>query len=201
MVTPLVITAVEIRRCGAGFRNFCFVKVSTTGFMTISNGERKPIVGWSEYIEERNMGVAQVIEWLGSLTIGLNPLPFSKIIAQLRANTRHVAGGIANQAIAAIENALLDIVGKSYGVPVCSLFGGPIRSEIPVYWSHCGSFRLNYHQMLRSPHTGKQTPPLRSLDDVKSLCDEVKASGHRAVKTNIFQFDPSGKVGAKCTCT
>ncbi|XP_065846450.1 D-galactarolactone cycloisomerase-like [Oscarella lobularis] len=165
--------------------------------MTTSNGERKPIVGWSEYIEERNMGVAQVIEWLGSLTIGLNPLPFSKIIAQLRANTRHVAGGIANQAIAAIENALLDIVGKSYGVPVCSLFGGPIRSEIPVYWSHCGSFRLNYHQMLRSPHTGKQTPPLRSLDDVKSLCDEVKASGHRAVKTNIFQFDPSGEIDGK----
>ena len=59
-------------------------------------------------------------------------------MAQLKANTRHIVGGIANQGIAAIENALLDDVGKAYGVPVCALFGGPFRSEMEVYWSHCG---------------------------------------------------------------
>ena len=40
---PLKITAVETRRCGAGFRDFCFVKISTTGFQP---GTKKPIVGW-----------------------------------------------------------------------------------------------------------------------------------------------------------
>jgi hypothetical protein len=33
----------------------------------------KPIVGWSEYIEERNIGVTQVIEWMGELVTGLDP--------------------------------------------------------------------------------------------------------------------------------
>ena len=118
------------------------------------------------------------------------------------------------QAIGAIENALLDVAGKAHGVPVCMLFGGPVRTELPVYWSHCGSFRINFRQHLTSPHRGNRpVPPLRhkitilplsvgnhhqiffrSLADVESLCEEVKESGHTALKTNIFRFDPSGAV-------
>ena len=56
------------------------------------------IVGWSEYLEERNIGVTAAIEWMGALVVGLDALPFSKIVAQLKAHTRHVAGGIASQA-------------------------------------------------------------------------------------------------------
>ena len=51
------ITAVETLRCGAGFRDFCFVKMTTDGEMPNpgKGGEgRKPIVGWSEYLEARN---------------------------------------------------------------------------------------------------------------------------------------------------
>jgi galactonate dehydratase len=118
-------------------------------------------------------------------------LPYAKIIAQLKANTRHVAGGIAQQAIAAIENALLDVVGKAYNVPVCALFGGPIRTKIPVYWSHCGSFRASYGDMLVTVD-GTPTAPLRSLDDIRALGAEVKSSGHTSLKTNMFIFDPAG---------
>lgn len=78
-------------------------------------------------------------------------LPYAKVIAQLKANTRHVVGGIASQGIAAIENALLDVVGKCYGVPVCALFGGPYRTELPVYWSHCGSFRVSMPSFALTP--------------------------------------------------
>ena len=46
----LRVTTVETLRCGAGFRNFCFVKMSTTD---------PSIVGWSEYLEERNIGISQ----------------------------------------------------------------------------------------------------------------------------------------------
>ena len=35
--------------------------------------------------------------------------------------------GVNQRAIAAIENALLDIKGKALGVPVYELFGGPVR--------------------------------------------------------------------------
>ena len=118
-------------------------------------------------------------------------LPYAKIIAQLKANTRHVAGGIAQQAIAAIENALLDVVGKAYNVPVCALFGGPIRTKIPVYWSHCSSFRASYGDMLVTVD-GTPTAPLRSLDDIRALGAEVKSSGHTSLKTNMFVLDSAG---------
>ena len=36
-------------------------------------------------------------------------------------------GGVNQRAIAAIENALLDIKAKALGVPVYELFGGPVR--------------------------------------------------------------------------
>jgi hypothetical protein len=85
------------------------------------------------YLEERNIGITQVIEWMGELVRGADPLPFGRVVAQLRANTRHIVGGIASQAVAAIENALLDVVGKALGVPACALFGGPQRTELPVY--------------------------------------------------------------------
>ena len=192
MAIEMKITALDCLRCGAGFRDFCFVKISTDG----TTPEGKPIVGWSEYLEERNIGVTQVIEWMGQLVVGEDPLPWAKIVAQLKCNTRHIVGGIANQAIAAIENAILDVVGKAYGVPCAALFGGPIRTELEVYYSHCGSFRVGFNEMLQSPHTGEMTPPLRSLDDVRALGAEVKASGYKALKTNIFLFDAAGGPGS-----
>ena len=73
------------------------------------------------------------------------------------------------QAIGAIENALLDVVGKALGVPCSALFGGPVRTELPVYWSHCGSFRVNYHKHLTSPHRdNKPVPPLRYVEGAPS---------------------------------
>ena len=56
------ITAVETLRCGAGFRDFCFVKMTTDGDMPADpenpgggEGDRKKIVGWSEYLEGREL--------------------------------------------------------------------------------------------------------------------------------------------------
>ena len=56
MVRAVRITGVETLRCGAGFRDFCFVKMTTDGDMPNGGGgegRRKPIVGWSEDLEER----------------------------------------------------------------------------------------------------------------------------------------------------
>ena len=103
------IAAVRTLRCGAGFRDFCFVKMTTVRLLCFRGccfaqddyvGQRfvcvhrmlwgsdcvKPyadaypglhvpvqdtgLVGWSEYLEERNIGVTQVIEWMGELVTG-----------------------------------------------------------------------------------------------------------------------------------
>ncbi|GIX47828.1 MAG: hypothetical protein KatS3mg131_2039 [Candidatus Tectimicrobiota bacterium] len=88
------------------------------------------------------------------------------------------------QAIAALENALVDLKARALGVPVYELLGGAVRERLPLYWSHCGTYRL-------APHSAAAMgrPPLRSLDDLVALGREVRERGFRALKTNIFLFD------------
>ena len=93
--------------------------------------------------------------------------------------TRQSRGGVNQQAIAAIENALLDVTGKAYGVPVYALFGGPIRDRIPVYWSHFGTYRVRSAALMG-------VPALNSYDDLARHAEEVKRAGFRALKTNII---------------
>jgi L-alanine-DL-glutamate epimerase-like enolase superfamily enzyme len=90
--------------------------------------------------------------------------------------------GVNQRAIAAIGNALLDIKGKALGVPVYELFGGPVRRRIPVYWSHCGTYRVRNHDLVG-------VAPLKTYDDVAALGAEVKRRGFKALKTNILPFD------------
>lgn len=174
------IVGVQDLHCGAGWRDFSFLKMETdTG-----------IIGYSEFLEERNIGVTNVILWLGELVKGENPMQYEKVTSRLRAITRHISGGIAAQAIAAVENAMLDIVGKHLNVPVCSLWGGPIRTELPVYWSHAGSFRLQHAKQMGIPRS--DIKPIETLADVEAVGREVLESGHTSLKTNIFLLDHPG---------
>src|SRR5207249_210457 len=86
---------------------------------------------------------------------------------QLNAVRRQAAGGVVQQAIAAIENALLDVKARALGVPVYALFGGPVRERVRVYWSHCGTYRLARWQAM-------QIPRLKTLQDVVTLGKEVR---------------------------
>jgi L-alanine-DL-glutamate epimerase-like enolase superfamily enzyme len=105
-------------------------------------------------------------------------------------------GGIVRQAIAAIENALFDIKGKAMGVPVYQLFGGKVRDRIPVYWSHCGSYRLRNPDLVGAP-------AVRTYADVERLGQEVKRRGFKGLKTNmmveidgtVHQYRPGFMVG------
>jgi len=92
--------------------------------------------------------------------------------------TRQSPGSIIQKAIGGIENALLDIKAKKLGVPVYELFGGAVRDTLPLYWSHCGTSRVRAWQMVNKPQ-------IKTLEDVKKFGEEVKASGFKAIKTNI----------------
>jgi galactonate dehydratase len=167
------IARIDDLHCDAGWRNFSFLKITT------DDG----IVGWSEYNESYgSKGLSGVIRKLGEGLIGQDPRPTERIAATLYAMTRQAPGGINSQAIAAIENALLDIKAKALGIPVYALFGGPVRDRLPLYWSHCGSYRLNHAEIMG-------VAPVRSLDDLARLGGEVARRGFRALKTNIFLFD------------
>jgi len=167
------IARIEDLHCDAGWRVFSFVKVTT------DDGT----VGWSEYNESYgSRGLTATIRALAETLIGQDPRPFERITARLAAVTRQAPGGVNQQAIAALENAFIDVKAKALGVPVHALFGGPVRERLPLYWSHCGSYRLNHAAVMG-------VSPVRSLDDLAKLGGEVARRGFRALKTNIFLFD------------
>jgi galactonate dehydratase len=116
----------------------------------------------------------------------MDPRPVEKITAYLHGLTRQSPYGINQQAIAAIENALVDIKAKALGIPVYELLGGPVRDRVRLYWSHCGTWRVSFADRIKAL-TGFD--PIRSLVDVERAGAEVAARGFKGLKTNIMLFD------------
>lgn len=156
--------------CEFGPRTISFLKVTT------SDG----VEGWSEFSEGfGSPGLTGVVDaMLPSLT-GLDPMQVEAISYDLNAKVRPARGGMTRQAIAAIENAVLDIKGKALGVPVAALFGGIVRDRIPVYWSHCGTYRALMPDVIGAA-------PFESYDDVVDYAKEVRKLGFQAMKTNVL---------------
>ena len=178
------ITSLECLHADAGFRNFDFLKVSTD----------EGLIGYSEYNESfGGIGVTSVIENLASTVVGEDPRAFEALAARMYAVRRQASGGIAQQAIGAIENALLDIKAKALDIPVYELLGGPVRERIRLYWSHCGTYRLSWAEAMG-------IPPLRTLDDVVALGKEVAASGYSALKSNVFLLDENPRLHVPGFC-
>jgi len=127
------IVKAESLHADGGYRVCSYLKVTTD----------EGLVGWSEYYDSfSGARVDPLIQDFARHVVGMDPRQVGRISESLLATTRLAAGGLAQQAIAAIENACLDIAGKALGVPVHVLLGGPLRERVPVYWTHCGSYRV-----------------------------------------------------------
>ncbi len=174
------ISGVETLHADGGYRVCSYVKVSTDEGLT----------GWAEYYEGLSGArVTPVIHDIATQAVGMDPRRFNVLSESLLATTRLCWGGLAHQAVAAIENACLDIQGKALGVPVHALLGGAFRDRIPAYWTHCGSYRVR-HARFYEQELGLD--PVRSLDDFVRLGREARAQGFRAVKTNPVFPDGDG---------
>ncbi|WP_136161697.1 mandelate racemase/muconate lactonizing enzyme family protein [Sphingomonas flavalba] len=165
-----------------GWRPFSFLKIETD----------EGLVGWSEYGRGAwAPALPQMIDTLAARVIGQDPRGFARLAAELHAGARFAPGGLNAQAIAAIENACVDLAAKAAGVPVARLLGGPFRDRLPLYWSHCGSFRVRdsayFERILGRPR-------LETLDDMKALAAEAAARGFGAAKTNPIAFTADGAV-------
>ena len=170
----------KIFRADGGWRPFSFLKLETD----------EGLSGWAEFSEGPwSPALPEVIQRLGANVIGEDPRQFALLSARLHALTLFAAGGLSHQAIATMENACIDIAAKSAGLPVYALFGGPLRTEIDLYWSHCGSFRIR-HPDLFEKVLGR--PRVTTVDDFKKLGEEAIARGYKAVKTNPIAFGPNG---------
>jgi galactonate dehydratase len=164
------IAKIESLHADAGHRNFDFLKITT------DDG----LVGWSEYNESfGGLGVSAAIDGLAPQVVGADPRAYEALVTRMYAVRRQAAGGMVQQAIGAIENALLDIKAQALGVPVYELLGGPVRDRIRLYWSHCGTYRLAWAKEMG-------LPAVRTLQDVLRLGKEVVEKGYTALKTNVF---------------
>jgi galactonate dehydratase len=166
------ITAIEDLHAGSGLGGFSFLKVSTDA----------GLVGWAEFNEgSGSRALSAVIRSIAPGLIGRDPLPVQQIATELYQQSIQAPGGLNQRANAAIEMALWDIRAKSVNLPVYALFGGPVRDRVPVYWSHCGSYRMQAAERLH-------LKPVRTLDDISALGAEVRARGFRGLKTNCFHL-------------
>lgn len=164
------IESVETRHCDAGWREYHFLRITTD----------EGVVGWSEYDENLGaIGITTVIESMAPTLIGEPVEAIERVRARLVSQARQSYTGVMAMAIGAIENALLDAKAKHLGVPCVELLGGAVREEIPVYWSHCGTYRISRSEWYE---------PVRTLEDVTALGEEVRESQFSALKTNIFDF-------------
>ena len=170
------ITNIETFIVDAGWRPWTFVKIETD----------EGVTGYGECSDGRSpRGVVGTIEDLEPLLIDKDPRAYEMRFWDMLRGTRQSPGGIAAKAIAGIDCALIDIKAKALGISVAELFGGPTREKVRVYWSHCGTSRAQYPDILR-------TPPIRTMEDISNLGREVVERGFTALKTNIVMpGDPS----------
>jgi galactonate dehydratase len=149
----------EIGPCStwAGRRNWVFVKVVTD----------RGIHGWGEAtLEGREQTVEAAITELGRLLIGEDPLAVERDWQIL--HRRFWRGGVVLQtAIGGLDQALWDIRGKAWGVPVYRLLGGPTRDRLRLYM-----------------HAGLYDPAA-----AESEAEHARLSGFTAVKTGAWVGD------------
>ncbi|WP_019855481.1 galactonate dehydratase [Actinopolyspora mortivallis] len=92
------------------------------------------VVGWGEpVVEGRAHTVAAAVEELSELLLGRDPLAVEDHWQVMTKAGFYRGGPVLSSAVAGIDQALWDIAGKTYGVPVYRLLGGPVRERVRVY--------------------------------------------------------------------
>ncbi|MCX6623063.1 MAG: mandelate racemase/muconate lactonizing enzyme family protein [Acidobacteria bacterium] len=121
------ITDLRTRIINLEFRNCVLVMIDTDAGIT----------GISETVMKRKtFTIEQSILQLRSYLIGKDPTEIENHWEKLYRDSFWVGGPMHSTAISAVDCALWDILGRSLGVPVHKLLGGPTRLRVPVY-CHC----------------------------------------------------------------
>jgi L-alanine-DL-glutamate epimerase-like enolase superfamily enzyme len=176
------ITGIETFVVNTGFkptRPWLFCAVRTDAGLT----------GYSEFGSDGvTRGLVGLVQDLGERLVGKDPTAVDKHYLDMYRGTRQASFGATQMAIAGIELALWDLAGKALGVPVWRLMGGPHRERQRVYWSHCGTYRVENAQLFG-------VKALRTMSDVADCAREAVARGYTALKTNIiWPGDPARRI-------
>jgi galactonate dehydratase len=101
-------------------------------FLKISSDEG--LVGWGEpVVEGRADTVAAAVRELSEYVVGRDPNQIEDIWQTLYRGGFYRGGPILMSALAGIDQALWDLKGKQYGLPIHQLLGGRVREKVQVY--------------------------------------------------------------------
>jgi galactonate dehydratase len=128
------IARIETHVCHARMRNWVFVKVLT---------DRDGLFGWGEAtLEWHTRGVVGAVVDLAELVAGEDPTRIEHLWQVMhRQHFWHGHGIERATAIAGIDLAPWDILGKVTGLPCSKLWGGPVREYVRTY-CHLGGGRM-----------------------------------------------------------
>lgn len=154
------ITRVRPLVLGAGWRNLTFVIVETDAGI---EG-----VGEVRMVNHTDALLGYLNEAVPNHVLGSDPFAAEDIVQRMWRRDYARAGEITMSAIAVIEMACLDIVGKALDQPVYRLLGGPVRDRVKAYAN-------GWYRVAREP------------DAFAQAAVAAVARGYRALK-----FDPFG---------
>lgn len=126
---------------------------------------------------------AELIETsLKPMIVGQNPTDISRHWNTMRRALSGRAGGMLIEAIAGIDIALWDILGKIAGLPIHRLLGGVGRTEVPVYAAsvHWGSDEFMDSEIDRFLEKGMPRIKVKIANPVKDACRAIERMRKRA---------------------
>ncbi len=101
-------------------------------FLKISTDEG--YVGWGEPIVEGQAGTVRgAVQDMSDYLLGRDPLNIEDIWQSLFRARFYRGGPVMMSAIAGVNQALWDIKGRYFGVPIYELLGGKVRERMQVY--------------------------------------------------------------------
>ena len=153
------IARLETLVLGAAWRNLTYVVVHTDDGL---EG-----VGEVRMINHTDALLGYLQEAAPNHILGSDPFAIEDLVRRMYRNDYARAGQIAMSAIAVVEMACWDIVGKALGQPVYRLLGGPVRDRIRAY--------------ANGWYTVERTP-----DEFHAAAKRVRAKGYDAVKLDPF---------------
>src|ERR1041385_1071764 len=94
--------------------------------------------GWGEAtLEGKPKSTMAAVEEVADYLIGKDPLHIEHHWQHIYRSAFYRGGNVLMSALSGLDQALWDIAGKHFGVPVYALLGGPVRERMRVY-AHWG---------------------------------------------------------------
>ncbi len=101
-------------------------------FLKLSTDEN--LSGWGEPIVEGHAGAVEAaVREMEEFLLGRDPDRIEDLWQVLYRARFYRGGPVMMSAIAGVDQALWDLKGKRYGLPIYQMLGGPVREKIRVY--------------------------------------------------------------------